>query len=315
MTRHFVILNPAAGRRRRADRLVRYQSLLHRRLDAPVLAQTGSPGDEGRLVARALAEDYDVVAAAGGDGTLGRVAHALALSGRRDVAMGVLPNGTGNDFVRNLGMDPNDPDGAVRTLARGKVREVDLGRIESASVGDDAESVEGCHFLNLVGFGFDIAVIRAAAKKRWLKGAALYKITALEQLFRFPGCDAAVDRVAERSEERNLNSLRRHLLITISNGTYFGGGFPIAPGASVDDGRLHLCGIPDAGPVARMRLFGLAQKGRHLGVGGVFHHEGDRFRVTSPEPFDFEADGEIRRADGGVVEVRVLPRAIRIVAP
>jgi diacylglycerol kinase (ATP) len=305
-----VIVNPASGRTRGRARLARYRRLLEEHLPEADVVATEGPGDEARLADRALDDGYEVVVAVGGDGTWGNVADRVVASGRTDVALGLLPNGTGNDFVRSLGVDPSDLEGAVRVVAEGGRRRVDVGWVETPSAPDHSpDRFRSRHFLNLVGFGFDIAVIDAAARARLLTGELLYKVTALQQLFRFPGFRAGVgtNGVAGPTES--------HLMLTVSNGRYFGGGFPIAPGAAADDGLLHACRIPDAAPFTRLRLFSLAGKGRHVGEEGVEVRGEPAFRLTFPEPPRFEMDGEVRRSAEAEMEVRVLPGALTVLAP
>jgi diacylglycerol kinase (ATP) len=231
-------------------------------------------------------------------------------SGRNDVALGILPNGTGNDFGRNFGYDPRSPAEAVRVLAEGHTRAVDVGMIDSLSASDHApESFESRHFLNVVGFGFDIAVIDASAGARFLKGELLYKVTALQQLFRFEGFGFRLE--PGRGEARE----GRHLMLTVSNGRFFGGGFPIAPAATVSDGLLHACRIEDASPLTRLRLFNLAERGRHVRSERVEILGDSAFRLTFDAPPRFEVDGDVRRAAERTVELRVLPSALRVVAP
>ena len=215
---------------------------------------TSRAGEERELADRALASGFDAVVAVGGDGTWSNVADRVVASGRDDVAFGLLPSGTGNDFGRNLGFDPANPAEAVRVLAAGATRRVDVGRLETPSASEQRpDLMESRHFLNLVGFGFDVAVIDAAAEARFLKGELLYKVTALQQLFRFPGLRFGLR--AAGGAERDTT----HLMLTISNGRYFGGGFPIAPLATVNDGKLHACRIEDASPFMRLKLFNLAE--------------------------------------------------------
>lgn len=269
---------------------------------------TEAPGHEADLADEAVARGFDVVVAAGGDGTWSNVADRLVASGRADVAFGMLPNGTGNDFGRNLGFRPSDAAHAVDALARGAIRTVDVGRLDSPSWSEHRpDRVGPRHFLNLIGFGFDIAVIDAAAGARFLKGELLYKITALQQLFRFPGFQVDV------SGEGGSSAGGEHLMLTVSNGRYFGGGFPIAPEATVDDGRLHACSIGDARPLTRLRLFNLAEKGRHVSSDRVRVLDDRSFALTFPRPPRFEMDGDVRQAEGSELRVRVLPRALRVV--
>ena len=309
-TRHYVIFNPASGRRGGARRIAVYRALLAASLPDVTFSATTRPGEERDLAERAVGEGYDVVVAVGGDGTWSNVADRLVASGRDDVALAILPSGTGNDFGRNFGFDPRDPHDAVRVIAEGRTRTIDVGRVETPTASEHApERWESRHFLNLIGFGFDIAVIDAAARARFLRGAPLYKLTALQQLFRFPGFD--VELCTGRGVERR----GRLLMLTVSNARYFGGGFPIAPDARIDDGRLHACRIGDAPPPTRLRLFNLAERGRHVSSERVEILDDASFRLRFPAPPRFEMDGDVRRARDQAIDVRVLPRALRVVAP
>ncbi len=308
--RHYVIFNPASGRGRGAKRIATYEALLQERLPHVDFGVTSHPGNERDLADRAVEAGYDVIVAVGGDGTWSNVADRVVASGRGDVALGILPSGTGNDFGRNLGFRPTDADQAVRVLAEGHLRAVDVGRLDTPSASQhEPERFEFRHFVNLVGFGFDIAVIDAASRARFLRGELLYKLTALQQLFRFPGIHLGVDDGSGTVRDG------RHLMLTVSNGRYFGGGFPIAPEASLDDGRLHACMIADAPPLTRLRLFNLAEKGRHPASDRVTLLDRTRFRLTFDAPPRFEMDGDVRQAAEATLEVRLLPRALSVVAP
>jgi len=305
-----VIFNPASGRGRGARRLDTYRRLLEAHVPGAEIGVTTRPGEERDLAERALQEGFQVVAAAGGDGTWSNVADRVVASGRDDVAFGVLPSGTGNDFGRNLGFRPSDATEAVRVLAQGRTRVVDVGRLDTPSAPEHAaENHEARHFLNLVGFGFDIAVLDAAAGARFLRGELLYKLTALQQLFRFPGFGFTLRTPA--GEHRD----GRHLMLTVSNGRFFGGGFPIAPEARIDDGKLHACRIMDAPPLTRLRLFNLAEKGMHVRSDRVEVLDEVSFHLTFNAPPRFEMDGEVRQAADRDLVVRILPRALRVLAP
>ncbi len=305
-----MIFNPASGRGRGARRLGSYRSLLEEHLPGIEIGTTRRPGEERELAERALEAGADVIVAVGGDGTWSNVADRVVASGRPDVSFGILPNGTGNDFGRNLGFDPANAREAVRVLAAGHTRLVDVGRLDTPSASEHApDVVEPRHFLNLVGFGFDVAVIDAAAHPRFLRGELLYKVTALQQLFRFPGSHIGIQ--ADEGETRG----GRHLMLTVSNGRYFGGGFPIAPAATPSDGRLHACRIMDAPPLGRLNLFNLAEKGRHVTSDRVEILDAENFRLTFDAPPRFEMDGDVRQASSPILEVRVLPSSLRVIAP
>jgi diacylglycerol kinase family enzyme len=104
-------------------------------------------------------------------------------------------------------------------------------------------------------------------------------------------------------------------MLTVSNGRYFGGGFPIAPHGDVSDGRLHACRIADAGPLTRLRLFNQAERGRHVGSGRVEILDASRLTLRFDAPPRFELDGDVRRARDREIVLSILPGRLRVVAP
>ncbi|MDT8340600.1 MAG: diacylglycerol kinase family lipid kinase [Longimicrobiales bacterium] len=310
--RAFIIANPASGRGRGARRLAAYRELLAAHLPGAPVATTRHPGHERALADEALAAGCDLLVAIGGDGTWSHVADRIVASGRGEVALGILPSGTGNDFGRNLRLRYRDPADAVRRLVDGVPRPVDVGRVVTASRPAEPGKLESDgarprHFLNVIGVGFDVAVVVAAADARFLRGEVLYKVTALQQLFRFHGTRVRV------VDESAWSTEGRHLMITLTNGAYFGGGFPIAPGARVDDGLLHACLIGDARPLRRMALFSRAGRGRHEGEPEVVTRTARGFTLTLEGPVHFEADGDLYRTDGPELAVELLPGALQMI--
>ena len=312
--RAFVIFNPASGRGRGARRMDGLLDLLGKHLPGFEHAVTERPGEESVLADQALAGGrFELIVAVGGDGTWSNVADRLVASGMENVAFGLLAAGTGNDFGRNFGLSGKDPEDAVRTLAQGKVTTVDVGRVvtQGTPMGEQADVLgpgEGRHFLNLVGFGFDVAVIEDALRARFLRGAILYKVTALKNLFSFPGVDLELT-----SDEPTVDG--NQLMLTISNGPFFGGAFPIAPAAELHDGLLDACAIGNAPPLTRARLFHMAEKGDHVRSPFVHTRRSERFAVSFDEPPKYEVDGDVWQADEADVVVEVVPGALRIVVP
>jgi diacylglycerol kinase (ATP) len=268
-------------------------------------------GEEAALARQALGEGYDTVVGVGGDGTWSSIADALLVYGKDGVTLGLLPAGTGNDFGRNLGISGEDPEGAVRALAGGRVIRSDMGRVvgECRHEGREEGPRSGRHFLNLVGFGFDVAAVDQAKKARLLRGALLYKVAAIQQLFRFSGFTVSV---AEGGGEGREGAA---LMLTITNGPFFGGGFPISPGADVQDGLLHACLIGNAGPLRRVRLFQQAGRGRHVEMREVRSLTSTSFSLAFPSPPRFEMDGDVYAASDNALQVEVLPGALPILAP
>ncbi len=309
--RVLVIFNPAADGGRGVRRIPRYLELLRRFLPEHDHVVTSRAGEEAEVTDRALRDGYGVIVAAGGDGTWSAVADRILTAGLPEVALGILPAGTGNDFGRNLGIRGDDLEAAVRTVAAGRSHRVDVGRIKGPSRHEERERrpVEGRHFLNVVGFGFDVAVVDGSRGARLLRGELLYKTTALRQLFRYPGFSVTLE------DGEGFQVSGPTLMLTVTNGRFFGGGFPIAPGARLQDGYLHACHIGNAGALRRLALFDRAGKGLHESAPEVRAHRASAFRLTFPGPVRFETDGDLYVAPGGEVELEVRRAALAVLAP
>jgi len=206
-----------------------------------------------------------------------------------------------------------NPDRAVQALANGFVRHLDVGRILTGASplrpeAGPTETSKGRHFLNLVGFGFDVAVIEDTAGARFLRGELLYQMTALKNLFFYSGVPLVLE-----SDGPTVDA--DHLMLTISNAPFFGGGYLIAPAAELDDGLLDACAIGNTPAFKRLRLFNAAPKGRHVVSDHVQMRQSARFSVRFPSPPKYEVDGELWQAEGTEVIVEAVPRALRMVVP
>jgi diacylglycerol kinase (ATP) len=308
LRRPFVIFNPASGRGSGAKRQGPYLELLQEYFPDVKHAVTTRPGEESELAARALSDaDVNLIVAVGGDGTWGNVADRILKSDRDDVAFGMLAAGTGNDFGRNFGLAQKSLDDAVRALADGRETAVDVGRMTTPAVHlASGERAESRHFLNLIGCGFDVAVIKAAADARFLRGEVLYKVTALQQLFRFAGFDFEL-------ESSGPTITGAHLMLTISNGPVFGGGIVIAPAAELNDGLLDACAIGDASALGRMKLFSLAETGRHVEHARVSTRQSTNYVVRFAAPPTIEIDGDLWKAEAPELTIEAVPGGLLVV--
>ena len=311
--RVFVIFNPASGRGRGARRISRFLSLLEKHIPGFTHAATSRAGEESVLAEQAIAEGFNLIVAVGGDGTWSKVADRIVDSGKENVALGLLASGTGNDFGRNFGVSMRNPEMAVRTLARGVVRGVDVGRVVTSATPLRAQAgprrtSKGCNFFNLVGFGFDVAVIEDTAGARFLRGELLYKVTALKNLFSYSGVPLVLEGDGPTVDGEQL-------MLTISNAPFFGGGFLIAPEAQLDDGLLDACAIGNTPAFTRWRLFNAAPKGRHVRSPHVQMRQSARFSVRFSTPPKYEVDGELWQAEGAEVIIEAVPQALQVVVP
>jgi diacylglycerol kinase (ATP) len=292
-----VIVNPASGRGSGARALPAIRTAFSA-VGVSEIRLTSAKGDERVQARKALDDGFDTIVACGGDGTWSNVANAMIAAGvGRQARMALLATGTGNDFAKTVGAPARDFAATARLAVNGSEMDVDVGRIENK------------YFLNVSGFGFDIAVLEDIERISWLKGDLLYLYSALRQLFSYGGIDVRI------ASERKQREPRRHLMLIVANARNFGGSFRIAPGASVTDGKLDAISIHDAAPFSRMRLFAAATKGTHVMAREVIVEQAPAFTLEFEKPPAFETDGEYNRAAGAVVQIDCVPKALRVVVP
>jgi diacylglycerol kinase (ATP) len=289
-----VIVNPASGRGSGARALPAIRAAFSA-VGITEVRLTSLKGDEGAQTRRAVDEGFETIVACGGDGTWGNVANAILAAGAgRNVRLGLVATGTGNDFAKTVGVPARDFHATARLAVDGADMLVDVGR------------VEGKHFLNVSGFGFDIAVLEDVERISWLKGDMLYLYSAFRQLFNYGGVDLAIASPRKRRESRS------HLMLIVANARNFGGSFRIAPGASVTDGKLDAISIHNAPPLARIRLFAAATKGTHVMAPEVLVEQAPTFTLEFAEPPAFETDGEYQRASTTRIQIDCVPQALRV---
>jgi diacylglycerol kinase (ATP) len=247
------------------------------------------------LARRAIEDGSTTLVACGGDGTISNIANTIVCSGA-DVRLALVGAGTGNDFHKTIGAPAMDVPATARLAVDGPDTRIDVGRIEDK------------YFLNVSGFGFDMAVLEDVQTIPWLSGAALYNYSALRQLLRYRGVDIEICTTGR--------CRRAHcLMLIIANARHFGGSFRIAPEASVTDGQLDAVAIHDAGALRRARLFTHVMAGTHRRQPEVVFERADHFTLRFPAPPAYETDGEYNHAHAADLTVTCVPRALRVVTP
>jgi diacylglycerol kinase (ATP) len=182
-----------------------------------------------------------------------------------------------------------------------------LAVAEGSDIRVDVGKIEDQFFLNIAGFGFDIAVLEDIPRIKLLRGDAVYLVSALRQLFSYDGVDITIESPARKREKT------RHLMLVIANAKNFGGAFKIAPEASLSDGKLDAIAIHDASAMQRASLFAAAVKGTHGSKPGVVIEQAASFALKFSKPPAYETDGEYRVARTAELEVKCIPGALRVV--
>jgi diacylglycerol kinase (ATP) len=288
----FVIFNPRSGKGRGAQFV------------APVLqglatagrvehALTREPGDEARLAREAIEQGFTRIVAVGGDGTWSNVGNAILRSGKR-VRLGLVPGGTGCDLAKTLGIPPRDVAACCRIVLAGKTRTIDVGRIEDK------------YFLNIAGFGYDVAVLEDSWNVAYLEGSALYLFCALRQLHSYRGFELEAE-----ADGRPLGR-QEMLMVIVANARVFGGGFRVAPQAQLEDGLLDAVSFANMGLGSRVSALVRLLRGTHARHPRVSSLPARRLVYRFARPPAYETDGEWNQARAAELVVESVPGALDV---
>ena len=299
-----IIANPTAGSGSGERAIPRIERLLAEYGLDYDLVRTEHPWHAVELTRESALAGYDVIVAAGGDGTSNEVLNGLMQvkeSGKRPPAMGVLGVGRGNDFGGSMGV-PSDLDAACRVLAENHRRVIDVGRVVGGIY------PEGRYFGNCVGVGFDAIGTIEAAKLPRLGGFLSFFIAILKTIFLY--YQAPLTTV--EYDGRTLT--QPSLMISIMNGRRLGGAFLMAPHSQPDDGLFDLC---IAHEVSRASMFALIPhflRGTQATQEAITTGRAAHVSITALEgTLPAQTDGEILCIDGQHLEIELLPRQLEIV--
>jgi YegS/Rv2252/BmrU family lipid kinase len=283
-----IILNPAAGWRRR-QRLVPVLTRLREYGCAVDLRETQAHGDAERFAAEADPTAFDVVVAAGGDGTVNETINGLA---RSRLPLGLIPLGTANVLATEIGLR-TDPASLARCVALGRPRPVTLG------------VANGRRFILMAGAGFDAHVVAGVSvpmKRRLGKGA--YILSTLRQLlvFTFPSYEVLIDNTAQHAAS-----------VIVANGRYYGGRFVCAPDASLESATLRVCLFERSGRRATIGYALAMFTGRLPKLSSFRVIEARRIEIRGRPGEPLQGDGDIiGELD---VAIEVLPNALDLIYP
>lgn len=292
-----VIFNPAA----RGNQARRFRRHLDEIAAHGALKATSAPGDARRLAARAVADGFDLIVAAGGDGTVNETLNGIGdmPGGFGRARLGILPLGTVNVFARELKIPLGIPL-AWEVLQRNRELKMDLPWAEFSTDGIRKRH----YFVQLAGGGMDARAIELVSwplKKRF--GPLAYLLAGLRAL------RETKPTITAQAGDRTVAGE----LVLIGNGRLYGGAFNVFPGARLNSGCLEVCGVP------RMDWWTLCRCAPHLLLRGrlpesaVTRLQAGRFILDSKTPAAFELDGEwIGRLPA---EFGVEAQALRVAVP
>lgn len=304
-----IILNPIAGGGRLKSRWSEIEASLSCHFGEFTMRETEQSGDAAALAMDFAADGYELIIAAGGDGTASEVADGLLTywAEHGDAPeLGLLPCGTGIDFARGLGL-PKGFDDIMKRIAEGKARTIDAGRI---SYIDDEGRLASRHFINIASLGLSGATDRAVnrdKRKGRVSAKALFLWRTIVEFCRYSFQDVRI-RVDD-----GVPIDARVALVAVCNGRFFGGGMMIAPDAELGDGLFDIVIVRAASKLGLIWDLRLLYGGRHRNHHAITILRG---RKVSVEPVDtaeavlVDIDGEAPGRAPATFEL--LPNALKL---
>ncbi|MBR2908147.1 MAG: diacylglycerol kinase family lipid kinase [Clostridia bacterium] len=306
--KYWFIVNPVSGKGKFAAHIC---ERIREHFDAADLSyeicMTECRGDATRIAREICEMDHaeKVIFACGGDGMVSEVASGIA--GYDAVTLGVIPAGTGNDFVRSFSF----PKLFTNLEAQMAGETVLIDAIHyTGDNGLDAYS------LNILNMGFDCYVVACAdrAKKIPLVASSFaYYVGILMAMVGKPGLKGDISVDGGAFEEFDL------MFLLAANGRFYGGGYHPAPYALMQDGKIDLCKVKNVSRVELLRLLDSYKKGTFLTQPRIIEKEiaeyrrCDRFTVRFPKPTAVCGDGEI--AETVTLHAEICPEKIRLLLP
>ncbi len=288
ITRSFIV-NPASGRGKglKIARLIK--ELIHKNNLTDTLYYTDKP-HHATQIARDLAGKSQQIIVVGGDGTFQEVINGIVGT---PVQLGLIPVGTGNDFVRAAPI-PISPQAAFQTVLNGHTMKIDIVR-----AGDR-------YFHNALGVGFDAHVVSYANKIKYLRGSAVYLKAIFQTLTKYNPVQLTYkDEAGARSKD--------WFLIVVGNGKALGGGFRLTPDAELTDGWLDICLIENMPRPQIIKNLVKVYWGGHKSDPRVELKRARKIEFRSEQGFAVHADGELISMNQKHLEIELIPEAVELI--
>jgi diacylglycerol kinase (ATP) len=255
------------------------------------------------LAHEAAKAGYQLVIAAGGDGTVHEVINGLMkVPSEVRPRLGIVPLGSGNDFAHSEGIRSN-PAEAIKQVFTGKPKRIDLGVFEL-----DHRQPE--YFDNTFGMGFDATVTIRTHRLNHIHGFMMYLVAVLQTIAL--NHEAPQMHIVTDGEEWDEETI----MMVACNGPREGGGFAVAPSANTSDGKLDYASICHVSRLMMLRLVPEVMKGTHGRFKQVRLGQFRRLELRSEKPLNIHADGEVIAGFGTDVRnvsVEVVPGALEII--
>lgn len=286
-----LIMNPKAGRKRKISPVEEITAALRQPFIDLSVHLTTAPGDATVAARQAAQDGFELVIAAGGDGSLNEVANGLVGS---EVELGLVPVGTENVLARELGI-PLNVTNACKHLLDKVPRKIDVGKADDR------------HFVCFAGIGFDAHVAHNLDPLRKASlGAVAYFLTSFEKIGPY--------RKSPRNATLKIDGQEitsTFWMMLVGNIQNYGGGLKPAPKALMDDGLLDLCVYPVTGYPATVRQMVSTRGGRHLELPGMLYYQAKRIEIATDPVEQIQLDGDPWTGTTPIT-IEAVPRSLNV---
>jgi len=297
-----VILNPYSNRWNSQERWPEAEAaLIHEGISFEVV-KSDKPRQIIDLTKEAVEQGFAPIIAAGGDGTIGEVVNGMAKASKAkdDLfgPLGILPLGSANDLVDNLGL-PEDIGEAAKVIAAGKTRKMDVG------------CVNGFYFANNSAIGLEPYITLKQEKIKNIKGIMRYLVAAVQGIWDNPQWNASIEWDDGKYEGPIL-------LVSVGNSPRTGGVFFMAPHADPFDGKLTFV---HGYRKTKWQIFKLLprtmkpDKGSFVEMEGIQEMNATWVKIKVDKPTPAHTDGEIFSTDLKEFKYQIFPQKLEILLP
>jgi diacylglycerol kinase (ATP) len=291
-----VILNPFANRWGAQAQIGKLRELFEAADQCCDVAVTQAPGEGIDIAEAAVHEGYDVVIAAGGDGTINEVVNGIlrATPEGPTIPFGILPLGSANDFNKIAGL-PDSVDEAIEVILGGQTRQIDAGQVNDR------------YFVNNSAIAMEPTVTLESWKIKRVSGESRYLIALLRALARLSAWQMDV-----KWDGGQFQGPAYLLSVCNSERT---GGFTMAPGARIDDGVFDLVIAKEVPKLKFLQMLLLLLQGKHTGHEDVIFTRVTQISITTNPGTPVHADGEVFSMSETEFHYSVLPGKVTLISP
>jgi len=267
-----IIYNPTSGRESFKKELPNVLERLEIAGYETSAHATTSEGDATEAAEIAVKREFDLIVAAGGDGTINEVINGMAEQEHRP-KLGIIPTGTTNDFARALHI-PRDFDKAVDVIVNGSSKLLDIGKVNDQ------------YFMNIAGGGkLTELTYDVPSKLKTMIGQLAYYVKGIEML---PSLKPTRTKIVCDGHVIDEDIM----LFLIANTNSVGGFEKLAPDASMDDGYFDIIILRKTNLAEFIRIVTLALRGAHLEDDQIIYRKAKHIEVTTDEKMQLNIDGE-----------------------